>query len=75
MTANLICQDAEQLAFFAEATSVLVLVPWRIHNAVSTQALALRAGSCTHTIYRDNKMKSIGRDDCCFYRLNTYLDT
>lgn len=75
MTANLICQDAEELAFFAEATSVLVLVPQEIHNAVSSQALALRPGSCTHTIYRDNKMKSISRDDCSLYRLNTHLDT
>ena len=63
-----ICQGAEQLPFFAEVTSVLVLMLWEMLNAVSSQALAPMAGSWTHTIYRGHKMKGTSRDDCSFYR-------
>lgn len=49
------CQDAEQLAFFAEATSVLVLVLWEMLHAVSSQTLALRAGNSIHIIYRESQ--------------------
>lgn len=51
-----------------EAISLLTVLLREMLNAVSSQVLARRAGSCTHTIYRDHKMKSISRDDCSLYR-------
>lgn len=34
---------------------LLVLVLWEMLHAVSSQTLALSAGSCAHTIYRESQ--------------------
>lgn len=72
---KLIYQDAEQLPFLAEATSVLVSVQREMLNAVCSQALAVRAGSCTHTFTGITKSKALAEMTGPFIELCPHLDT